>query len=307
MNFLFYIFGGENDFSKTMEKRFLSTTSFFVKLYYKYYLLRLFIKTIQKGKQIIYYMFSTHKREPYSISSSFFLPRWLNGLPWVCFPEKDMNFTFSSLHKNEWVSILRLEVSPLRNIYQPAKYNLKEEYVGMRQIPSLLCKVEDKWRTVVEKLFLAKFYFSEKICCEEESIKNEEIQILPLQATEKPSKKYFYLCGFHIFKGKKCHGFPEGKSPEFPIFSKVHFLTVLYLHPKLREPIDITVPSSYFVVDNEIYSPAFVFRCLQYQPYQYYFDKNYTLQIIDQDINIFELKSNEYICIEKDNYKICFL
>jgi hypothetical protein len=47
-----------------------------------------------------------------------------------------------------------------------------------------------------------------------------------------------------------------------------------------------------------------VLRSLQYQPKYYIFDENYTLQIIDNEINTFELKSNQYVYIEENSYKI---
>jgi len=88
------------------------------------------------------------------------------------------------------------------------------------------------------------------------------------------------------------------------IQSNVYFLTVQYLHPKMTETIEIKIPESYYIVGNQLYSSIFVLRCLQYQSKMFVFDENYSLEILDNNITIFQLKSNEYISIEKDEYKI---
>jgi hypothetical protein len=72
----------------------------------------------------------------------------------------------------------------------------------------------------------------------------------------------------------------------------------------MTETIEIKIPESYYIVGNQLYSSIFVLRCLQYQSKMFVFDENYSLEILDNNITIFQLKSNEYISIEKDEYKI---
>ena len=86
--------------------------------------------------------------------------------------------------------------------------------------------------------------------------------------------------------------------------SKVKFLNVEYTHPNMNKTISLNIGQEYFIEGNEILSSAFVKRLLEYQGISYFFDLNYTLKILDNKINFFELGSGEYIIIEKDKYKI---
>lgn len=114
--------------------------------------------------------------------------------------------------------------------------------------------------------------------------------------------------------------------------SKTHFLSVQYTHPKMNKPINIDIDKKYFIEGNQLFSPAFILRCLEYQKgllnnnsifninkmkeyfifnylfkilkieEPYYFDMNYKLNIMDNSINFFEINSDEYIFVEKDGY-----
>jgi len=87
--------------------------------------------------------------------------------------------------------------------------------------------------------------------------------------------------------------------------SNVHFLTVQYFHEKQSiNPITLDIPKSMYLVGNELLTPTFVLRCLKYQSTPFYFDLNYTVKIIDDKIQMFELKYDEYIVLEKNGYKI---
>ena len=86
--------------------------------------------------------------------------------------------------------------------------------------------------------------------------------------------------------------------------SKVKFLSIEYTHPELKSPIVIEIDKNAYLVGNEILSCTFVKRALEYSSNIKNFDTDYLLRIMDNDLNIFELKSNEYIKLEKDTYKI---
>jgi hypothetical protein len=86
--------------------------------------------------------------------------------------------------------------------------------------------------------------------------------------------------------------------------SKAKFLNIEYTHPNMKNSITLNVGQEYFIEGNELLSPSFVKRMLEYQNKSYYFDFNYKLKIVDNHINFFEIGSQEYILIEKENYKI---
>jgi hypothetical protein len=86
--------------------------------------------------------------------------------------------------------------------------------------------------------------------------------------------------------------------------SKAKFLNIEYTHPNIKNSITLNVGQEYFIEGNELLSPSFVKRMLEYQNKSYYFDFNYKLKIVDNHINFFEIGSQEYILIEKENYKI---
>lgn len=88
--------------------------------------------------------------------------------------------------------------------------------------------------------------------------------------------------------------------------SSVRFLSVEYRHPAMDRPISLEIDKMFYLEGNHLLSAAFVRRCLEYQcePELYYFDMNYTLIVLDNEVNIIELKSHQYVVLEKDSYKI---
>jgi len=86
--------------------------------------------------------------------------------------------------------------------------------------------------------------------------------------------------------------------------SNVKFLSIGYIHPELKNQIVIDIDKNAYLVGNELLSCTFVKRSLEYSSNFKNFDTDYILTIMDNNLKIFELKSNEYIIIEKDTYKI---
>ena len=86
--------------------------------------------------------------------------------------------------------------------------------------------------------------------------------------------------------------------------STVRFLSILYTHPKMEHPIHINIPKNWFLIGNEILSSIFILRYLQYQSSEFVFDYNYILQIIDNNINQFNMKCHQYILLEENEYKV---
>lgn len=82
--------------------------------------------------------------------------------------------------------------------------------------------------------------------------------------------------------------------------SDVSFLTIEYSHPSMKNKITFYLDDSYFLVGNELFSPCFVKRLLEYQFSPYVFNNNYKIVIIDADTNEYILEFNNYLRIEKD-------
>jgi len=87
------------------------------------------------------------------------------------------------------------------------------------------------------------------------------------------------------------------KTPKF-------FMCVEYTHPEMKNKILIPIEKEYYFVGNELLSSVFVLKFLEYQPEPYVFDKNYIIEIMDNNMNTFRLKNNQYVSLEKDGYKV---
>jgi len=86
--------------------------------------------------------------------------------------------------------------------------------------------------------------------------------------------------------------------------SEVHFITVQYTHPNMKNTITLSVPKGMYVVGNELFTPTFILRLLTYQPDKYIFDMNYVLKIIDNNINLLNLTSKQYILLNDKSYSL---
>ena len=90
------------------------------------------------------------------------------------------------------------------------------------------------------------------------------------------------------------------------IFSEIRFLSIEYNHPEMNEPIQLVLEKEWCVVGNEVLSKIHILRMLEYQAYksQYVFDDRYIVKIIDSNINILEIRSRQYIILEKEGYVV---
>ena len=86
--------------------------------------------------------------------------------------------------------------------------------------------------------------------------------------------------------------------------SKVKFLNIEYFHPENEKSITIEMDRNGYVVGNEILSNTFIKRALEYMNHRKSFDMRYTLKIMDNNLDSVVLKSDEYILLEHDSYKI---
>ena len=138
------------------------------------------------------------------------------------------------------------------------------------------------------KSFTQWFYTTQHIMKREKLL--EECLI-----TMKSDNKYIYkICG----RENEC--FTELPNE----FSKIKFLNIEYSHPGIPSSITIPLERNSYLVGNEILSPTFVKRQLEYMNSSKTFDMTYVLKIMDNNLNNFELKSDEYIVLDKMEYKI---
>jgi len=86
--------------------------------------------------------------------------------------------------------------------------------------------------------------------------------------------------------------------------SSIHFLSIMYKHPLMDYDIDIQMDNSWFMNGNEILSPSFIYRLLEYQAQKFVFDMDYQIIIMDENINILYLNSNQYMFILEHGYEI---
>jgi hypothetical protein len=86
--------------------------------------------------------------------------------------------------------------------------------------------------------------------------------------------------------------------------SDSEFISIEYRHPLQYKSIPIIIPKGMYKVGNEILSPTFILRYLKYQSSSYHFDMEYTINIIDNNVNMITLKSDNYILLKPNGYTI---
>lgn len=88
------------------------------------------------------------------------------------------------------------------------------------------------------------------------------------------------------------------------IKSNVSFLSVEYTHPKMSSTIFFEISDCYSIIDNELFSPAFVKYLLEHQYETYIFDDEYVLNIMDDNMDVHALTHVQYIKIQEDDFII---
>ena len=83
-----------------------------------------------------------------------------------------------------------------------------------------------------------------------------------------------------------------------------YFLSIEYNNPNMKTTISLNLDKRYLISGNELFSPCFVLKCLNYQNEPYVFDKNYKLTILDSGINGLTLNSNQYIRLTDSKYEV---
>jgi hypothetical protein len=130
-------------------------------------------------------------------------------------------------------------------------------------------------------------------------INNKEVttkeELLILKGMDEHKKNEFYICR----RVNTCF-LTEHKLE----YSSVHFLSVNYKHPNMDYSIPLLISKSWCVVENEILGYTHVLRALNYQSEPYIFDMDYGLEIIDSNIKVFQLRSDEYLKMGANGYVV---
>ena len=70
---------------------------------------------------------------------------------------------------------------------------------------------------------------------------------------------------------------------------------------KVEKPIEIEIPDSMWCVGNELFTPVFIHRCIKHQGIPYVHSAEYVIEIIDENVNIHQIKNGEYIEVCQDS------
>lgn len=89
--------------------------------------------------------------------------------------------------------------------------------------------------------------------------------------------------------------------------SNIEFLFIEYTHPKMNHTIELNVPKSFMICDNEIFSIGFIFYLLEKQNTTFIFDLDYHINILDSNVQKIELTSNDYLLLKENTYKTIHL
>ena len=74
--------------------------------------------------------------------------------------------------------------------------------------------------------------------------------------------------------------------------------------PDMSKPIAIEIPAEMYQVGNVLFTPMFVKRYLEYQSLSYVFDDRYTLDIIDNEMNMLSMNSKQYAVLTEKSWTI---
>jgi hypothetical protein len=97
----------------------------------------------------------------------------------------------------------------------------------------------------------------------------------------------------------------KSKKIGFPIKpSSTRLLSVEYFATPTSVPLVLQFPKNMYMIDNELFSPGFVRRALEYHDDPFDFDLGYTLKIMDSELNIIEINRRQYILLGESSYSV---
>jgi hypothetical protein len=86
--------------------------------------------------------------------------------------------------------------------------------------------------------------------------------------------------------------------------ARTHFLSIEYRHPEMESTVVIELDPALYLVGNEILSSGFIERYLEYQNETFVFDTRYVLDIMDSKIKMLTLTSDQYVVLDKTEYRV---
>jgi len=136
--------------------------------------------------------------------------------------------------------------------------------------------------------------YLEAICNRNES-KSESYKIDPLIVikTLSPDDRIFYIVRRAII-------------PLAPFLNKRSInklISVEYSHPDMNDTIELVMNDEWFIQGNELFTPTFVLRMLEYQSKSFLYDNQYKIRIMDSECNILEFGADRYMLITADGYE----
>jgi len=147
----------------------------------------------------------------------------------------------------------------------------------------------------LDKIFVDNF----KSACESaKSIVLNTNKVLETMVTMKRGDHYIN----YVFNKKDSK---NTASLEFPILeNRTKLLSIEYKHPDMKNTIIMDLNEKIYLNNNEILSPLFVRRWLEYQSTGFIFDLRYNLKVMNSNINTFDLKSDKHLLLLKNDYEI---
>lgn len=185
--------------------------------------------------------------------------------------------------QSNWIA-----TSLIHNVYSINSYEFNENYYFFDD----LVKYENP-NDFENDLFQFMKTFQE-ICEGANSLITLDPKIIQCMIVMKHNNKYIYYSGTSVTP------FPK------PPFTqcKYSFLSIEYTHPKMKTSIFIELDKYAYCENNQLLSSIFVLRYLKHQALPYIFDMDYTLNVMDDSINMFELQSTQYILLTARTYQI---
>ena len=183
-----------------------------------------------------------------------------------------------------WISLTTLDKSNTE-LFLGDKYIYSEQYYYFNSITNTILSTDDLYKQCLE-------YVSE-IAKSRYSPTTTETMI-----TMKVSDKYL------------CASFFNADNHTTPICTLTpnkgnnYFLSIEYTHPNMSAGIVLDLPTNVYNATSNILTPAFIKRYLEYQSLPYVFDMRYTLKILDTNINMFNMRSNQHIKINDRSYVV---
>ena len=75
----------------------------------------------------------------------------------------------------------------------------------------------------------------------------------------------------------------------------------------MEDNIQLNNSPNIFIVNNNLFNSAHILRCLKMQNQYFIFDEQYSVIIMDSNINEYEIKYNNYLHVCEDKFEILLI